>query len=258
MRPLEAVSLICCLLSCFACSIKEDRGACPCRLMLDFSENDTVSVRSAELLLSSSEGFSLADTIDCSDFDDLYQATVPCGELRVMAWYGGEGCVTADKGLRIPYGNDCPEVYMAFFGLDVEGEESRSSVCLKKNHCRATIYVKSEDSFPYALVVRGDVDGYGPDGSPSEGRFMCGLELQEELMGWVTLPRQLNESLCMEVWEGNEVLKVFSLGRYISAVGYDWTAEHLEDLTLTLDYTRNVIGISIGEWDREHHFNVSI
>ena len=258
MRPLEVVSLICCLLSCLACSIKEDRGACPCRLMLDFSENDTVSVRSAELLLSSSEGFCLADTVDCSDFEDLYQATVPCGKLQVMAWYGGADCVTPGEGLRIPYGSDCPEVYMSFFGLEVEGEESSSDVCLKKNHCRTTIYVKSEESFPYTLVVRGDVDGYEPDGAPSEGRFMYELELQEEMMGWVTLPRQRNESLCLEVWEGNTVLKIFSLGRYISAVGYDWSAEHLEDLTLTLDYTHNVMGISIGEWDREHHFNISI
>ena len=89
MRPLEVVSLICCLLSCLACSIKEDRGACPCRLMLDFSENDTVSVRSAELLLSSSEGFCLADTLICEDFDEEYMVSVPRGEVNVLAWYGG-------------------------------------------------------------------------------------------------------------------------------------------------------------------------
>lgn len=257
MRPLGVLSAICFLLSCLSCSIKEDRGACPCRLVLDFSENDTVSVRSVELLLSSSEGFCQADTICSRDFKAEYRVSVPRGELCVQAWYGAEGCVTFGQGLKIPYGDDCPEVYMSFFSVEVEGEECRSDVRLKKNHCRTTIYVKSEERFPYDLVVRGSVDGYGPDGTPSEGGFMYELEL-EDMVGCVTLPRQVDESMCMEVWEGNTVLKVFALGRYVSAVGYDWTAEHLEDLTLSLDYTHNVIGISIGEWDREHHFDVSI
>lgn len=258
MRPLEVVSAICCLLSCVSCSIKEDREACPCRLVLDLSENDTVSVRYAELMLSASGGFFLADTLDCSDFDEEYQVSVPSGTVNVQAWYGGGGFVSADQGLRIPYGNDCPEVYMSCFDMEAEGEEYKRSVWLKKNHCKATLYVKSEESFSYRLVVRGNVCGYERDGSPMEGEFMYELQLQEDLIGYVTLPRQCNDSLHLEVWDGDSVLKVFTLGRYISAVGYDWTADNLDDLTLCLDYTHNFIGISIGEWDREHDFNISI
>lgn len=258
MKPLEVISAICCLLSFVACSVKEDRGVCPCRLMLDFSVNDTASVRSVELLLSASEGFSMADTLQCGEFDEEYEVLVPCGDVNVLACYGAEGCVTQEDGLRIPYGHDCPEVYMSFFNVEVAGEVFRSDVLLKKNHCRATLYVQSEEGFPYRLVVRGDVGGYDPDGAPSEGEFMCGLELDDAMVGWVNLPRQRNDSLCLEVWEGDEMLKVFTLGRYISAVGYDWSADELDDITLSLDYAHNVIGISIGEWDEEHHFNISI
>ena len=258
MRPLEVVSAICCLLSCLSCSIKEDRGACPCRLVLDFSENDSVSVRSAELLLSASGGFFLADTLDCSDFDKEYHVSVPAGKVNVQAWHGGEGCISPGEGLRIPYGNDCPEVYMSCFDMEAEGEEMKRNVCLKKNHCKTTIYVKSEEPFAYRLVVRGKVCGYKRDGTPLEGDFMYELKLHEDMIGYVTLPRQCNDSLYLEIWEGDTVLKVFTLGRYISAVGYDWTAEHLEDLSLSLDYTHNFIGVSIGEWDREHDFNISI
>ena len=258
MRPLEVVSAICCLLSCVSCSIKEDRGTCPCRLMLDFSENDTVSVRSAELLLSASKGFTLADTIWFGDFDRIYEVSVPGGEVNVLAWCGGENCVSMDEGLVIPYGDDCPEVYMSFFGLTAEGEMLSSKVSLKKNHCKATLFVKSEEAFPYRIVVRGHVAGYRRDGMPADGEFMYEMKLREDMAGTVTLPRQLDDSLCLEVYEGDNVLKVFTLGRYISAVGYDWKAEHLDDLTLSLDYSHSIIGISIGEWDREYHFNISI
>ena len=258
MRPLEVFSAISCLLSCLSCSVKEDREACPCWLMLDFRENDTVSVRSAELLLSASEGFYLSDTLSCRDFDEEYRVPVPCGELNVQAWCGGEGCVRPAEGLKIPYGCDCPEVYMSFFNMVVKGEEMRRNVSLKKNHCTATLYIKSDDSFPYRLIIKGDVDGYGADGTPSHGDFMYELELHDGMVGYVVLPRQFDDSLCLQVWEEDTLLKSFTLGRYISMVGYDWTAEHLEDLTLSLDYTHNIIGISIGEWDREHHFNISI
>jgi hypothetical protein len=258
MKPLEVLYATCCLLSCAACSVKEDRGVCPCRLMLDFSENDTVSVRSAELLLSASGGFSVADTLQCAEFAEEYQVMVPRGNVNVLAWYGGGECEVGESGLRIPYGEDCPEVYMCFFNVQVQGEVFRRTVRMKKNHCKATLYVQSEEDFPYRLVVRGDVGGYDHDGAPSEGEFMCELVLSDDMVGWVSLPRQRNDSLCLEVWEGDEVLKIFTLGRYISAVGYDWSAEDLEDITLSLDYAHNIIGISIGEWDEEHHFNVSI
>ena len=258
MKPLEVLYATCCLLSCAACSVKEDRGSCPCRLLLDFSENDTVSVRSAELLLSASGGFSVADTLQCAEFDEEYQVLVPGGNVNVLAWYGGDGYVTGADGLTIPYGEDCPEIYMCFFNVHVQGESFRSDVRMKKNHCRVTLYVQSEEDFPYSLVVRGDVGGYDPDGAPSEGLFVYELELNDDMAGWVNLPRQRNDSLCLEVWEDDQVLKVFTLGRYISAVGYDWSADDLEDITLSLDYAHNIIGISIGEWDEDHHFNISI
>ena len=147
---------------------------------------------------------------------------------------------------------------MDFFSLEAEGESVHKDVRMRKNHCRAVIYVKTEEAFPYRMVVKGEVDGYDLDGLPSDGSFMYELELSDDMAGCVVLPRQRDESLCLEICEGDAVLKVFTLGRYISATGYDWTAEHLEDLTLSLDYTHNVIGITVGEWDKEHHFDISI
>lgn len=258
MKPLEVISVICCLMSCLSCSVKEDRTTCPCRLMLDFSGNDTVSVRLAQLLVNASEGFCLADTLICEDFEKEYMVSVPRGEVNVLTWCGGEAFVSRNEGLTIPYGEDCPEVYMDFFNVEAVGESVRHEVHMRKNHCKATIYVKTEETFPYRLLVKGEVDGYETDGLPSYGSFMYELELSEDMIGHVTLPRQRDESLSLEVYEGDSVLKVFTLGRYISATGYDWSAEHLDDLTLSLDYTHNVIGITIGEWDKEHHFDISI
>ena len=197
--------------------------ACPCRLVLDFSGNDTVSVRSVRLLVNGSEGFFMADTLICEDFEDEYMVSVPRGEVNVLAWYGCEGSVGMNEGLKIPYGEDCPQVYMDFFNLKAEGESVHKEIRMRKNHCIATLHVKTEELFPYRLVVKGEVDGYDPDGAPSLGYFMYELELSEDMTGWVTLPRQRDESLCLEICDGDAVLKVFTLGRYISATGYDYS-----------------------------------
>ena len=127
MKPLDVIFAICCLLSCFSCTVKENRTACPCRLVLDFSGNDTVSVRSARLLVNASEGFCLADTLTCEDFEDEYMVSVPRGEVNVQVWYGGDVIVSKNEGLKIPYGEDCPEVYMDFLIVDAFGEEHQGA-----------------------------------------------------------------------------------------------------------------------------------
>ena len=70
MKPLEVLYATCCLLSCVACSVKEDRMDCPCRLVLDLSANDTASVGSAVLLVNASEDFVYSDVVEAEDFDD--------------------------------------------------------------------------------------------------------------------------------------------------------------------------------------------
>ena len=52
----KALSLLFGVLLSAGCSVKEYRESCPCRLVLDFSETDTLAVRSADLYVTVPEG----------------------------------------------------------------------------------------------------------------------------------------------------------------------------------------------------------
>lgn len=258
MKSLEVILAVG-LMLCMSCSVKEDRMDCPCRLVLDLSANDTALVSSAVLLVNASEGFVYSDVVEAREFGDECVVLVPRGAVEVLGYSCDDGFVSGKEGLVIPYGEDCPEVYMQHLSVEATEEDVYIDVVLRKNYCGATICVATaEDNFPYRLSLRGNVMGYGLDSRPIEGDFMYEFDLDSNLIGKVSLPRQMDTSLKLEVSSGAEILKVFALGEYIAAVGYDWTSDDLEDITLTLDYSLTGITISVGEWDEEYHFDISI
>ena len=72
------------------------------------------------------------------------------------------------------------------------------------------------------------------------------------------MPRQMDNSIVLEVNDGTSVLKTFALGEYISASGYDWSAPDLGDITVGIDYTRTKLTVSVLGWDEVYEFDVVI
>ena len=185
-----------------------------------------------------------------------YICDVPHGDLRLNVWYITEERIDNEFGVVIPYGCECPVLYMASFMVDTWGESCREVVRVHKNYCRLTVVVEGVDDPPYSLTFKGNVDGYKLNGLPSEGDFACVAYPGEEGKLQAGLPRQVDDSLILEVDDGTTVLKTFALGEYIIKGGYDWTTEELQDLTITLDYQITYIKIAISAWDNEYFYNV--
>ena len=254
MGRLVYIALIVALLG--GCSVKEDRDNCPCKLVLDFSEVDTTLVKSLEVLAIYSGDVVFRDKVLASEFGTEYVRDVPHGDLRVNVWCVAEERIDSEDGLVIPYGCECPVLYMRSFVADTSGELYRETVRVYKNFCRLTVLLEGVEEPPYSLTFKGNVDGYRLDGVPSEGDFACVAYPGEKGDLQAGLPRQIDASLVLEVDDGTAVLKTFALGEYIISGGYDWSAEELEDLTVTLDYQITYIGITISGWDKEYFYNV--
>ena len=238
------------------CSIKEDRSECPSRLILDLSDVDTSFVKSLNVRAVLDGEIVLQDKVVAKDFACDYVADVPHGELLVNVWGGGEGRASFNDGLIIPYGCECPPLYMHSFEADTRGESFRQVVELCKNHCRLTVKMDGVDQIPYSLTFKGNVDGYRQDGLPSSGDFSCvaypsGLGESDALM-----PRQLDSSLLLEVDDNSSVSKVFAIGEYISASGYDWTEKDLKDVTICLDFYVTDMKITVQGWDKEYIYDI--
>lgn len=238
------------------CSIKEDRTGCPCRLVLDFSGIDTNLVRSLNVLATLGGDVVFSDKVDMLDFGTEYVRNVPHGELQINVWCVGEERIDEQRGVVIPYGCECPPLYMRSFVADTRGEFCSETVHVYKNFCRLAVLVEGVEELPYSLTFKGNVDGYGLDGSPSVGDFSCVAYPGEKGNLWAGIPRQVDASLVLDIDDGTSVVKTFALGEYIINGGYDWGAVELEDLTVTLDYQLTYINITIKEWDKEYSYSV--
>lgn len=258
MKLSEVLILSCCALTALSCSVKEDRAVCPCRLVVDMSEVDTSVVKYAELVVGSSAGFVTRDTLSAAEFGNDYILDVPREEVGVGVYFGAGGCVDDEGRLGIDYGEECPEVYMHSAHVMAEGEMVVEKVRMLKNHCIMTIQVETEEVFPFRLEAKGNVDGYEPGGTPSEGEFLFAMHADEGGVCRLTLPRQTDRSLVLEVHDQTGLVKTFALGEYVAASGYDWQEENLRDITVSLDYSLTRVSISVAGWREECIFDVVI
>lgn len=231
------------------CSVKESREGCPCRMLFDFKDVDTVAVKDVRLYIDDGRECVCDAELACGDFFPEYSVSVPRSKLYVNVYEGDDGFLSHGQGISVPYGEDCPELYMYSAEVEADGEFFEQKVSLHKNHCLVTLYLDKQDSFAYDLCVRGNVDGYGIDGTPHQGEFFHVLEADASQVYEVVLPRQTDPSLVLEIDDGTDVLKRFALGEYIVAGGYDWEAPDLEDVTVHVDWAMTTVSISVSGWD---------
>ena len=252
-------AFICCLFGVAmmaACSVKEDRRECPCTLELDFSELDCEVVKSVNVIAASADGFVFNDCVSSEAFAEKYVKTVPHGFLQVTVWAGDTRGVYGDNIVHIPYGLECPPVYLHSFVADTRGELCTQKVLLNKNYCGLTVMMADGTYVPYCLTFKGGVNGYDVTGRPSLGEFSCVAYPTDNGDSKALLPRQLDNTLMLEVDDGVPHLKMFAIGEYLDKAGYDWTKPSLEDVTVVLDYSLTSVTVHIAGWDKEDVYNI--
>lgn len=270
--------------TCPGCSVKEDRDLCPCTLVLEFPREDAERLQDGVTVCMrgySDDGFSLCDTLlagqaasdggpDTVSGKWSYSYVVPKGEVDLAVAYSADGLAgelnSSGRWIEIDEGRPCPSIWTCCEKVSARADRVTVPVRLHKNFCRIDIQVRDVDGeeFPFKLRVRGNVNGYGPDGKPARGAFLCDAERSEtESAGSghgyaVTVPRQTDDSLTLEIVTGYGVAKSFAIGNYIAASGYDWTSADLKDICLEIDYARTVISFTIDKWTHSEQFEVVI
>lgn len=243
------------LLVLAGCSVKEDRSLCPCRLNLDFTKVDTLDVSTVRVCVSES-GRLLEDlSLNAGDFYPSCFLDVKRSELDLNICSGDRGLWHGPSGLQIPYGEDCPPLYLHSSVIDTQGEVVDELVLLRKNHCVMTMVLETFDCRNCQLKITGNVNGYDMRGCPSEGPFEY-IPVVQDGVSRVVLPRQVDSSLMLEVDDGTDVLKRFALGEYMAAGGYDWKAADLSDVTVNVNWTVTEVTIRLEGWDWIYEYEI--
>lgn len=286
--------------TCPGCSVKEDRDLCPCALVLEFPREDAERLQDGVTVCMrgySDDGFYLCDTLlagraassggpDTVSGKWSYSYVVPKGDIDLAVAYSADGLAgelnSSGRWIEIDEGRPCPSIWTCCEKVSARADRVTVPVRLHKNFCRIDIQVRDVDGeeFPFKLRVRGNVNGYGLDGKPARGAFLCDAERSEtegsgtesdgddsgtasESTGYgygyaVTVPRQTDDSLILEIVTDDGVAKSFAIGNYIASSGYDWTSADLKDICLEIDYARTVISFTIDKWTHSEQFEVVI
>lgn len=223
------------------CSVKEDRSACPCTLVLDFSDLPVTPV----MLSVEGEGCSVLQIVHA---DTLMTLSVPRTDLSVSVT--GGALPDAAGSVRIPFGEEAPPLYLYHASVSSAAEQVVLPVHLRKQFCQLTLAFTGPPGYgpPFEVEVEGFVDGWARDGSPLDGPFSYRLLPGGDGMAVIRLPRQRDDSLLMHIVFSDQVVRTFALGNFMAAAGYDWSAADLEDLTLNVDVSVTSVTISTDAW----------
>ena len=229
-----------------SCSVKEDRRDCPCLLAVKLSDLPPGPV---EYRLEGMDGSLLAR--GAAARDSVLYFKVPRDGVRLTAV---SGCPMADK-VQIPYGAQCPPVYLYSGVVSTDYESVLVEPHLRKHFCRLYLVLDGPpgDGKPITVMVRGTVNGIGLDGRPSAGEFNCPVGDS------CLLPRQAQaDILLLDIVMEDQVVRTFSLGKYMRDAGYDWTETDLSDITLTVSLSVTHISFHIQDWSHTLSMNVEI
>ena len=246
-----------------SCSVKEERGGCPCRLEVDISEASP----SGGIVSSRIETRESVMTINTDPAtESLLTADVPKGYVNVTCIQGIRSNRNDGTDVIIPEGFEADSIMVSLNKILCSGENASCKAMFHKNWATLTILEANEPgrAYPYDIHIRGNINGLRLlSGKPLEGSFHCEASRHtSEGTVLARIPRQKpdGKGLTLELVPFREdgIGKVYDLSDLISSSGYDWTTEDLNDIRLYIDHAGCLTGIRVIDWKTGEDISIVI
>lgn len=228
------------LVALVSCSVKEERGDCPCYLTVDAER--TVSVDGwfgTRSLFNVNGGF--------------VDRQVPRGIVDIVASHGR---------FSVPEGQQMDSLFARRIPVDTDGESAYARVTLCKNFATIELDFKDEDDgrTDYDLLATGTISGVDARSlNPVEGPFSFIPEPKTDGRGYAfRVPRQKDETLKLLLSKDGNTVETIDLGHLIAKTGFDWKAESLGDIAILCDLPAHTFTITVKEWEGPVTFEITI
>lgn len=228
------------LVALVSCSVKEERGDCPCYLTVDAER--TVSVDGwfgARSLFNVNGGF--------------VDRQVPRGIVDIVASHGR---------FSVPEGQQMDSLFARRIPVDTDGESAYARVTLCKNFATIELDFKDEDDgrTDYDLLATGTISGVDARSlNPEEGSFSFVPEPNTDGRGYAfRVPRQKDETLKLLLSKDGNIVETIDLGYLVAKTGFDWKAESLGDIAILCDLPAHTFTITVKEWEGPVTFEITI
>lgn len=243
MRKLLIFSTL--LVALWGCGIKEDRSGCPANVHLSLSERARYIAGNTPVKVILGDG-TRTSTVTLSAYSPDCWERVERGVVSVA------GILQNGAGTIVARGGQSDSLWASSADRVVVGEEEEIVVELHKRF--ATIYITFDDGIDtgrYRIMVLGDVGGTDLTRmTPMEGDFICELAVEDHSSS-VRVPAQGPGSdlrLQFSDLATGELSWDWDLAAELSAQGYDWNADDLEDIRVTVRLLPMELSVTFGNW----------
>lgn len=254
-----------------SCSIKEERGDCPCGINLDYSyiRNDErfPSVPGWDSLLVSVPQ-SYRHFIRISDYPLFHVIDVPRKRTALSCYLGLREERISDDTFRylIPLGEDSDRVFSFHKTLPLapDSEEVLVSPILCGQTTRIVVEMEPGSGLEtgYLLVATGSTCGFDlTTGEPLEGEFCRIMSPYGENSRYFNMPRQIRRDVSIAVvgGESEDLLFSIDLAGELDAAGYDWDAKSLPPLVIIRILSQELhTDVRIIDWDEAVYLNFTL
>ena len=240
-----------------ACSVKEDRSACPCYLQVSFSDPDA----NGEVDIMGWRDSQLFRERICIEENRPYWTKPVDKKILTLSAYTGLVKASAEgRFIRIPTGFEADSLYAWFEDVDATGDIAYAKVSFRKQFATVFLDIRKEAEVvrDCRFLVEGNSCGFDLlDFSPIEGMFRFEPLLREgDNIVSFRLPRQADTALSVTIQPTGSSPAHFPVGEYIARLGYSWKTEELQDIYVSIDLTRNLIKVRIADWEEGATFQI--
>lgn len=241
-----------------SCSIKEDRSGAPCYLTFHLDDADPDDVYLTSVIIVRQSGINvLRDTISIEEhIPSGYGIEVPKRWSHSAALAGNVYVRVKEDSIYVDEGRNFDRLWIHRNWLDCNWDTEHDYVSFCKEHTVVNIKprVPVAGYYPYDMRLRSTTCGVSlVDKIPLVGRFMAFASRNRDGTLTAVLPRQDSDDLVLDIVRPDGKIEVsFQLGKMIAATGFDWTAENLNDITLTIDYASMDLSVKIESWDDQN------
>lgn len=230
-----------------ACSVREERAGCPCRLEIDLTLFSEYTARAAVAIWNGADAWQ--ETIPVSE---SYVRNIRKGEVFSSVWSGQREGQMSGPRLVMPPRAEPDSLRVFNTRLDCQEETFRIKAVPHKQFCRVTLRVIRDEGmpYPYQFYVESDCCGIDlQDLSPVTGDHVFPVREQPDgIFAFSLLRHRPASDIVLAIYDERKQADALPLGDWMRKAGYDWEAEDLSDISFTVDYARQRVGIALSDW----------
>ena len=253
--------------ACICCSVKEDRGECPCYVTMDVCKFTDMGFSDATVSYSSSERVLSSEELNLLDYmEEGYTRSVPRRLMRASAVSGLEHSSISSDILSVRKGLSADPVMAYAETFSPESDAYSLKATPHKQYCCISFLFRNrgpEYEYPYLFRIKASCNGLDLYTlKPVEGEYETVVEPNSLGEYGAILPRQNGGTVLLEIfdpYEGSrtegELLYTINLQRLLDDAGYDWTRTDLDDVSLSVDFSLADVSIEICEWEGDDNYS---